>query len=100
MKRNYTTFVTKRVHMSMLRRAVTVRHYGYGHGKDKLPRDMECTLLDVPLYSAWGREYLGSYTVRVTKGSVGKRRGQSPHRVFVILNDKLIPAGRLAQAKV
>jgi hypothetical protein len=94
-----TTLVSKPVHMGMLRRAVTVRHYGYGQGKDKLPRDMECALFNVPLYSAWGRNYLGSYTIRVVKGSEGKRRGQSPHRVFVVLNDRLIPAGRLAQAK-
>jgi hypothetical protein len=94
-----TTLVHKRVHMGRLRRTVTALHYGYGQDKDKLPRDMECTLLDVPLYSAWGQDFLGYYTIRVVKGSEGKRRGQSPHRIFVVVNDRLIPAGRLAQAK-
>jgi len=94
-----TTLVFKPVHMGMLRHAITARIYGYGYGKDKLPRDMECTLFNIPLYSAWGQELLGSYTIRVVKGSEGKRRGQSPHRIFVVVNDRLIPAGRLAQAK-
>ena len=94
-----TTIVSKPVHMGMLRRALTVRIYGHGNGKNKLPRDMECTLFNVSLYSSWGQDHLGSYTIRVVKGSEGKRRGQSPHRIFVVVNDRLIPAGRLAQAK-
>lgn len=88
--------------MKMLRRALTCRHYGAGNVKNKLPRDMEGSYDNIPCYTGCGNltDLIALFTVVVKRGSNGKRRGCSPHRIFIKIGDRLIPAGRLAQAKL
>lgn len=89
---------SRKVKMNMLRRALMVRHYGSGKGSVKLPRHMEGTFKDVSVYN-WRGEFIGLHEILVKKGSEGLRRGASPHRVFIVINGRLIPAGRFHQAK-
>lgn len=68
----------------------------------KLPRDFQGVFQDVPLYD--GRQnYLGSFMVVVAETGKPSRNGYSrgsfPHRIMVSHKGRLIPAGRLAQAR-
>lgn len=112
MKRNYPTLVPRSIHLNQLRRfllsranlpvpSITV--------SIKLPLDMEGTYHNVPVYPYWGENKpMGHFTIVVNKSVpskdicrwTNKVKKSSKHRIFIKWQDKLIPAGRAAQAKI
>ncbi len=89
----------KAIHLGMLRRALTIRYYGYGEGRDNLPKDMQGIFENMPVYSKHPREHIGLFTIMVNPGSDRMKRGRYPHRIFVLIKDRWVPAGRVAQIK-
>lgn len=105
MKREYPTVTKKPVHMSTLRRSLLVLAglpLPRGLASPKLPKDMEGTFHNVALMSNWGDILLGYFTIVVVKSKPPthfSRNKSSQHRIFIKIGDRLIPAGRAAQAK-
>lgn len=112
MKRNYSTLVPQSINVNYLRRqllSLSGRGYNVGrHVTVKLPLDMEGTYHNMPVYPSWGQGVMGHFTIVVKKHEpskdicrwTGKARKSSKHRIFIQYGDKLIPAGRAAQAKI
>lgn len=112
MKRNYTPVVSAPVDMNKLRRFLLVASMlptPPPHKSVKLPLDMEVTYNDVPVYPYWGENKpMGHFTVVVKKHVphtdinryTNKPTKSSKHRIFIKIGDRLIPAGRAAQAKI
>lgn len=112
MKRNYTPIVSRPVDMDRLRRAILVAA-GFPVPREnvsvKLPRDMEAVFPYIDLMDSYGK-FLGSFVVRVNKtgtpssthtfGGKPYVRGSFPHRIFIMVGTRAIPAGRLNQAKL
>lgn len=112
MKRDYLTLVPRSIHMNKLRRYLLVANMlptPPPNRSVKLPLDMEATYSNVPVYPYWGENIpMGRFTIVVKKHEpskdicrwTGKARKSSKHRIFIQYGDRLIPAGRAAQAKI